>query len=64
MLGAAPTNHAMVIEPTKLPTAQSNIVQLQFTAAPAVMTLAILCWKPARMNNGTPMKTPQIEPIL
>ena len=64
VVGSVAASQAIVMDPTKFPRAHNRIVQLQFMAAPAVITLAMLCWKPAKMNNGTPINTPQIEPSL
>ena len=48
----------MVSEPARLPMMQRIRLQCQVVAMPKVITLAIQCWKPQKMNSGTPSKIP------
>lgn len=49
--------------PTRFPATHSKIDQLKLKATPMVMAFAIECWKPQKINKGTPSKIPIGEPL-
>ena len=51
-------------EPTKFPKTQRKIVALKVPATPSVTMLATQCWKPQKMNSGTPKIIPSGVPFL
>lgn len=63
-IGKFPFNTQIIIEPNQLPITQIGSVQLHSLATPKVIILAILCWKPAIINNGIPNKIPNGVPCL